>query len=157
MRHRITRKKKEEGVILETAKFEEYQVKNRRSQRPRVVRRRSAASRLQRLRVRIPPGARCLSVVSVACCRCKSLRRTDHSSRGVLPTVVRLCAWKETSRLRRSWSTLGRSTTEIKNQLLSGRQERSKMVWAPNWGWIETWRLGNYEKQELRGAGKRKA
>jgi hypothetical protein len=31
-------------------------------------------------------------VVSVVCCQ-RSLRRIDHSSRGVLPTVARLCVW----------------------------------------------------------------
>ena len=46
-----------------------------RSQWPRDLRRRSAASRLLRLRVRFPPvfggggGQGCLSVVSVACCQ----------------------------------------------------------------------------------------
>ena len=38
-----------------------------RSQWPRGLRRRSAAARLLRLWVRIPPGA-CVSVVSVVCC-----------------------------------------------------------------------------------------
>ena len=34
----------------------------------------------------------CLSVVSVVCCQVEvSVRRADHSSRGVLPTVVRRC------------------------------------------------------------------
>ena len=33
-----------------------------------------------------------LSVVSVVCCQ-RSLRRADHSSRGVLPTVLRRCVW----------------------------------------------------------------
>ena len=33
-----------------------------------------------------------LSVVSVFCCQ-RSLRRADHSTRGVLPTVVRRCVW----------------------------------------------------------------
>jgi len=37
-------------------------------------------------------GHGCLSVVSVVCCQ-RSLRRTDHSSRGVLPTVARRCVW----------------------------------------------------------------
>jgi hypothetical protein len=37
-------------------------------------------------------GHGCLSVVSVVCCQ-RSLRRADHSSRGVLPTVVRRCVW----------------------------------------------------------------
>jgi hypothetical protein len=35
-------------------------------------------------------GHGCLSVVSVVCCQ-RSLRRTDHSPRGVLPTVARRC------------------------------------------------------------------
>ena len=35
-----------------------------------------------------------LSVVSVVCCQVeRSLRRADHSSRGVLPTVLRRCVW----------------------------------------------------------------
>ena len=38
-------------------------------------------------------GHRCLSVVIVVCCQVESLRQTDHSSRGVLPTVVRRCVW----------------------------------------------------------------
>jgi len=39
-------------------------------------------------------GHGCLSVVSVVCVvRYRSLRRADHSSRGVLPTVVRRCVW----------------------------------------------------------------
>jgi hypothetical protein len=42
----------------------------------------------------------------------RSLRRADHSSRGVLPTVVRSCVWyrkRKTSRMRRPWPALGRS------------------------------------------------
>ena len=59
-----------------------------RSQWPRGLRRRSTAARLLRSWVRIPPGA-WMSV----CCECcvlsgRSLRRADHSSRGVLPTVA---------------------------------------------------------------------
>jgi hypothetical protein len=33
-------------------------------------------------------GRGCLSLVSVVCCQVVSLRRADHSSRGVLPSVV---------------------------------------------------------------------
>jgi len=33
-----------------------------------------------------------MDVVSVVCCQ-RSLRRADHSSRGVLPTAVRRCVW----------------------------------------------------------------
>ena len=63
---------------------------NRRSKWPRGLRCRSVATRLLKLWVRIPPGAwiRCL----LCFVRHRSLGRTDHSSRGVLPTVVRrLC------------------------------------------------------------------
>jgi hypothetical protein len=42
-------------------------VHRRRSQWPRGLRHGSAASRLLGLRVRIPPGHGCLSVVSVGC------------------------------------------------------------------------------------------
>ena len=40
-----------------------------RSQWPRGLRRRSAAARLLRSWVRIPPGHGCLIVVSVVCCQ----------------------------------------------------------------------------------------
>jgi hypothetical protein len=63
-----------------------------RSQRPRGLRPRSAAARLLRLWVRIPPEA-WMSVCRVVFVWYRSLRRADHSSRGVLPTVVRRCVW----------------------------------------------------------------
>ena len=64
-----------------------------RSQWPRGLRRTFAASCLLRLRVRIPPRA-CMFF----CCECcvlfgRRLRRADHASRGVLPTVLRRCVW----------------------------------------------------------------
>ena len=65
-----------------------------RSLRPCGIRRRSAAARLLRLWVRIPPGA-WMSV----CCECCVLSgrglsdELDHSSREVLPTVVRRSVW----------------------------------------------------------------
>ena len=62
-----------------------------RSQWPRCLRCRSTAALLLRLWVRIPPGTWVF-----VCCECcvlsgRSLRRIDHSSRGVLPTVARRC------------------------------------------------------------------
>ena len=65
-----------------------------RSQWPRGLRRRSAAARLLGLWVRFPLGA----YLSVRCDCCfvvkhRSLRRADHSSRGVLSTLVRRCVW----------------------------------------------------------------
>ena len=64
------------------------------SQWPRGLRRSSAAARLLRSWVRIPPGA-----WMFVCCDCcvlsgkRSLRRADHSSRGVLSNVMRRCVW----------------------------------------------------------------
>ena len=55
------------------------------SQWPRGLRLTSTAARLLRSWVRFPPGTR-MFLVSVD--RYRSLRRADHSSRGVLPTVV---------------------------------------------------------------------
>ena len=82
-----------------------------RSQRPRGLRRRSAAARLLRLWVRIPPGT-CLSV----CCECCVLlgrglcdgliTRPEESYRLWCVVVCDL----ETSRMRRPWPALGCST-----------------------------------------------
>ena len=58
-----------------------------RFQWPRGLRRRSAAAR--GFESHLVHG--CLSVVSVV--RSRSLRRADHSSRGVPPAVVRRCFW----------------------------------------------------------------
>ena len=59
------------------------------SQWPRGQRRGSAPARLLGLRVRIPPLVGCLSVESEVLCQAERfLRRADHSSRGVLPSVV---------------------------------------------------------------------
>jgi hypothetical protein len=52
----------------------------------------SAAVRLLKLWVRIPPGA-WMSVVSFVCVRKRSLPLADHSSREVLLTVMRRCVW----------------------------------------------------------------
>ena len=55
-----------------------------------------AAGLLLGLRVRIPPAG----WIPVSCEGCvlsgrRSLRRADHSSRGVLPTVVRRCVCEQ--------------------------------------------------------------
>jgi hypothetical protein len=59
-----------------------------RSQWLRGLRRRSTAARLLRLWIRIPTGAWVFVVCVVSY---RSLRRADHSSRGVLLTVARRC------------------------------------------------------------------
>jgi len=80
-----------------------------RSQWPHGLRRRSTAARLQRLWVRIPPGA----WVSVCCelsggglCD-KLITRPEESYRLWCVVVCDL----ETSRMRRPWPALGRSAT----------------------------------------------
>jgi len=65
----------------------------RRSQWPRGIRRSSAANRLLRSWVQIPTGT-----WMFVCCECsvltgRGLRRAHHSSRGVLPSVMRRCVW----------------------------------------------------------------
>jgi hypothetical protein len=64
-----------------------------RSQWPRELRCGSAAARLPGVWVRIPSEA--WMSVSCECCVLsgRDLCRADHSSRGVLPSVVRLCSW----------------------------------------------------------------
>jgi hypothetical protein len=67
---------------------------NSRSQWPLGLRRRSAAACLLRVWVWMPPGA--WMSVCYECCVLSGrsfLRRADHSSREVLPTVVRRWAW----------------------------------------------------------------
>ena len=86
-----------------------------RSQWPRGLRRRSAAARLLRSWVRIPPGAWLF-----VCCECYML-----SGRGLCDELITrpeesyrlwcivLCD-QETSKTRRPWPALGRSATENK-------------------------------------------
>jgi len=69
-------------------KITEVNLNLRRSQMPRGLSRTSAAVRLLRLWVGIAPEHGRLSVVSRVV-RWRSLRRADHLSREVLPTVVR--------------------------------------------------------------------
>jgi len=84
-----------------------------RSQEPRGLRRRSAAARLLRSWVRIPPGA--WMFVSCECCalpgRClcdELITRPEESYR---MWCVVVCD-QETSRMRRPWPAIGRSATE---------------------------------------------
>ena len=79
----------------------------------RGLRRGSAATRLPGLQVRIPPAVR-MSVVSVVCCG-RSLRRADHSSKGVLQTVACLSVIVK-SRKERSWPGIGPKCHRKKNK-----------------------------------------
>ena len=64
-----------------------------RSQWPCGLRRRSSATRLLRSWVRIPPKPWMFVLWVLCVVREGPLRRTDHSFRGVLPTVARRCMW----------------------------------------------------------------
>ena len=77
----------------------------RRSQWPRGLRRRSATARWLRPWVRIPPGA--WMFVCCECCVLSALRRADHSSRGVLPTVVRRCVWSRNLKNEEAMTRVG--------------------------------------------------
>jgi len=72
------------------------------------LRRSSTAARLLRLWVRIPPG----TWMSV-CYECfvlsgkRSVLRADHSSRGVLPTVMRLCVWSRNLKNEEAMARVG--------------------------------------------------
>jgi hypothetical protein len=80
-----------------------------RSQWPCGLRRGSAAAHMLGLWVRIPRWAMDVCLLQVLCVvRYRSLRRADHSSRGVLTTVVRDL---ETWRMRRTWPVLGLRAT----------------------------------------------
>ena len=91
-----------------------------RSQWPRGLRRRSAASRLLRSWVRIPPGA-----WMFVCCECcvlsgrglcdELITRPEESYRLWCVVVCDL----ETSRMKRRWPALGRSATVKKKNLMT--------------------------------------
>jgi hypothetical protein len=75
-----------------------------RLQWPFGLRRRSAAARLLGLRFRILPWA----WISVSCVlSSRGLRRADHTSRGVLPSVVCLECDREATMRRRPWPARG--------------------------------------------------
>jgi hypothetical protein len=61
----------------------------------------------------------------------RSLRRADHSSRGVLPTVVCRCVWSrktKTSWMRRLRPTSGLSRQEKKKESLCARPLKAKTL-----------------------------
>jgi hypothetical protein len=80
-------------------------------QLPSGLRRRSAAAHLVRLWVQITPGAWMYTVANVVCCRYRSLRRADHSSRGILPTVVCFVFDLKTSSTPWPWPALALNAT----------------------------------------------
>ena len=79
-----------------------------RSQWPRGLRRRSAVARLLGFGFESHRKHGNLSVVSVVCVvRKRSLRRTDHSSREVLPIVARRCLWSRNLKNEEAMARVG--------------------------------------------------
>jgi hypothetical protein len=95
-----------------------------RSQWPLGLRRRSAAAHLLGLWVQIPPRA-WMWVLYVF--RWRSLRRADHWSISVLPTVVRHCVW---SRNLKNVETIAH---------IGPRHHKKKKAW---WWFVETKHVG---------------
>jgi hypothetical protein len=80
----------------------------RRSQRPRGLRRRSAAEQLLGSWVRMPPGAWVFVLYSVCVVTYRSLRWADPSSREVLQTVVCVWVWSSDNKQPRHLQCAGR-------------------------------------------------
>jgi len=95
-----------------------YRLSYCRSQWPRGLRLRSAAARLLRSWVRIPPGAWIF-----VCCECCVLSRTGLCNELITRLEESYRQWcvvvcdLETSRMRRPWPALGRSVKEKKDCL----------------------------------------
>ena len=71
----------------------------------RGLRRRSAAARLLRSWVRIPPGA--WMFVCCVVCVCCQVEVSDHSSIGVLPTVMHRCVWSRNFKNEEAMARVG--------------------------------------------------
>jgi len=56
------------------------------------MKRETAIARLRNFEFQSHRGHECTSVLNVVCCQERSLQRTNHSSRGVVPSVVCLSA-----------------------------------------------------------------
>jgi hypothetical protein len=86
-----------------------------RFQWPCFLRQGSGAARLPGLRAQIPPTA-WMSVACVVGCQAeRCVRRADHSSRGVLPTVVCHCVWSRSLKNETRLTRLGCCAIERKN------------------------------------------
>ena len=86
-----------------------------------------AAARLLGLRVRIPPENGCLSLSGIVCVvGLKSLRRADHSSRGLLQNVVCLSVMRRNSKpLHLEW---GRQ--KLRKRKKGRKKERKKDMYV---------------------------
>jgi len=115
-------------MLTETSKFWYQSTKLR-------LRRKTAASRLLGFWVRIPPGA----WMSVSCeCCVLSVRRADHSSRGILPSVVCLSVIVQP----RSWESPG----PLKVVAPEGGRGRGRIYRTPHATGIVTVEFGRLTK-----------
>jgi hypothetical protein len=64
-----------------------------------------------------------------SCTLILSLRRADHSSKGVLPTVVRRCVWSRNLKNEEAMTALGRSATAKKNSTLYSQCFECNIAW----------------------------
>ena len=108
-----------------------------RSQWPRGLRRRSAAALLLRSWVRIPPVGMDVCLLWVLCVvRQRSLRRADHSPRGVLTTVVPRCVSSrkpcEWGGHDPRWVAAPQKKKKLKGIKLSPWVERQSSHWETN-------------------------
>ena len=101
-----------------------------RSQWPRGLRRRSAAARLLRLWVRIPPGA-CISVVSVVRCQVEvSATSWSLVQRSPTDCGASLCVIQKP----REWEGPGPLRAFAPNKKRGGGQDWRQQRWFPMWG-----------------------
>jgi hypothetical protein len=60
-----------------------------------------------------------MSLVGVVCYRWRPLLRADHSSRGVIPTVVRRCVWSRNLKNEEVMANFGPHPTGKKNLIVN--------------------------------------
>jgi hypothetical protein len=98
------------------------------SQLPRGLRRRSAAARLLRFWVQISPVA----WMPISCEFCvlsgRGLRQADHSSRGVLPIVMRRCLWSRNLMNEKALARAGPRRYKKKNNHLISHLNLTQFV-----------------------------
>jgi len=101
----------------------------RRSQWPRGLRRRSAAARLLKSWVRIPPGA-----WMFVCCECCVLSGRGLCNKLITHLEESYWLWRvvcdlETSRMSRPWPALGHSTTQKKKIAVQSLSSGNQFLW----------------------------
>ena len=96
--------------------------------------RRSSTARPLRSWVRIPLGAWMFVVCVLSVVRYRSLRRADHSSRGVLPNVMRRCVWSRNLKNVETMARVGAQRHGERNWWLSAGDSTNITV-SNTWYW----------------------